>query len=138
MAAGDREVAILSEGVAILEPALVPYGFKYASGDRGYASGGPSAEAAFTRKRQVLSLHFRHSLGLVTYRWRGVELSHRDYLRGVGARGAYPGFSDDPLDGFRHLRSDLEGPLQGWVAGRYRAFAAVAKVAEAPPTSRFP
>jgi hypothetical protein len=138
MAPGDREQAILDQGIAILAPALLSSDFKHVPGGRGFGSGGPSAEAAFTRKRQVLSLHFRHSLGLVTYRWRGIELSHQEFLRGVGRTGTYPGFSDDPLDGFRHLRADLEGPLKGWVTGRYRDFAAAAKAAETPPASRFP
>jgi hypothetical protein len=29
----------------------------------------------------------------------------------LGVTASYPGFSADPLDGFRHLAADLEGPL---------------------------
>jgi hypothetical protein len=42
-----------------------------------------------------------------------LALSHADYLRGLGATGAYPGYSDDPIDGFRHLALDLPGRCQG-------------------------
>lgn len=30
----------------------------------------------------------------------------------LGVKGAYPGFSDDALDGFRHLAADLAGPVR--------------------------
>ena len=58
-----------------------------------------------------LELHFRHSLGLVTYRVGIFELSHEDYIWSVlGRRRAsqYPGFAKEPLDGFRHLLADLQ------------------------------
>jgi hypothetical protein len=58
-----------------------------------------------------LELHFRHSLGLVTYRVGIFELSHEDYIWSVlGRRWAsqYPGFAKEPLDGFRHLFADLQ------------------------------
>jgi len=32
-------------------------------------------------------------------------------------RSHYPGFSNDPLDGFRHLRQDLEEHGQDFLAG---------------------
>jgi hypothetical protein len=31
--------------------------------------------------------------------------------------GTYPGYSTDPLDGFRHLALDLAGPLAGFQDG---------------------
>jgi hypothetical protein len=57
------------------------------------------------------------SLGLVSYGWDGATLSHAGYLRGLGAAGAYPGYSTGPLDGFRHLAADLAGPLRGFRDG---------------------
>jgi len=37
-------------------------------------------------------------------------------IRALGAYGShkYPGFSDVPLDGFRHLRSDLDSDLDNF------------------------
>lgn len=69
------------------------------------------ASTEFIRGDRRLEIHFRHSLGLVTYHVGSVSLSHEDYMWSViGKRWAshYPGFSQDPLDGFRDLRQDLE------------------------------
>ena len=130
MTFAEDRVRIMSEGVEILSPALIPHGFElvFVDGTVG-GSGGPSAHAQFVRSDQLLDLHFRLSLGLVSYRWGDTELSHRDYLFGLGAQGSYPGFSDDPLDGFRHLERDLAGPLTGWATGDRAAFLEAAKVA---------
>jgi len=65
-------------------------------------------------------VHFRYSLGLVTYHVGNVSLSHEDYMWSViGERGAshYPGFSKNPLDGFRDLRRDLEEHGAAFLAG---------------------
>lgn len=73
-------------------------------------SGGEFGETAYTRENRRLELHFRYSLGLVVYHVGTVSLPHEDYMRAVLGRGGanqYPGFSEDPLDGFRHLRHDL-------------------------------
>ena len=42
-------------------------------------------------------------------------------LLGVADQAAYPGFSDDPLDGFRHLRSDLERFAEPFLTGKERS-----------------
>ncbi len=55
-----------------------------------------------------LELHFRWSLGLVSYQVGDVKISHSEYLRVQGIMGAYPGFSEKPIDAFVHLLSDLE------------------------------
>jgi hypothetical protein len=55
-------------------------------------------------------LHFRDSLGLVTYDAGNAPLEHAPFMVALGApRGAtqYPGFSNDPHDGCRHLALDL-------------------------------
>jgi hypothetical protein len=55
--------------------------------------------------------HFRHSLGMVTYHLDSLSMSHQEYMRSVIGRpnaSHYPGFSDDPMDAFRHLQLDLE------------------------------
>jgi hypothetical protein len=53
----------------------------------------------------------RASLGLVSYHLGDLQVPHEAFVRTVhGASGgnAFPGFSTDPLDGFRHLRHDLD------------------------------
>ena len=61
------------------------------------------------------------------------SVSHEDFVRGVrgtdGIDGAseYPGFSDDPLAGFRHLRADLERFGAVFLTGGAKAFRALKK-----------
>jgi hypothetical protein len=52
-----------------------------------------------------------YSLGPVKYYVGDLWLEHQPYMRAIGVasgENAYPGFSHDPLDGFRHLCIDLE------------------------------
>lgn len=66
--------------------------------------------ASFFGGDRRLELHFRFSLGLVSYRIGEQSASHEAYMRelGVWAQCNYPGFSQDPLAGFEHLAHDLE------------------------------
>jgi hypothetical protein len=101
---------ILQNGVAILNDVLAAHGFNISSRTEGISSGGSYASCQFSRRNRKLRLHFRHSLGLVEYDVNGVILSHEEYMWSVlGRRGgtSYPGFSNEPLDGFRHLADDL-------------------------------
>jgi hypothetical protein len=105
---------LLERGVVELAAVLEPAGFVYIDGGDGSDSGGPSASADFLGRDRRLEIHVRFSLGQVRYHFGDYSISHEDLVRGV--RGTeqidgpsqYPGFSDDPLDGFRHLRADLE------------------------------
>jgi hypothetical protein len=103
---------LLAAGVEILSPVLTPHGFAYEPGDRGQGSGGTFASGEFRRDRagdvRRLELHFRRGLGLVVYAINNATLSHVDYMSALGAKGEYPGFPRDPLDGFRGLAHDLE------------------------------
>ena len=110
---------IMKSGAAILSPLLTSYGLHFRIGPEGRGSGGLSCEAEFSDGVRVLELHFRYSLGLVTYHRAGQKVSHRAYMKALGIADAcaYPGFSDDPLDGFRHLRSDLERFGDDFLAG---------------------
>ena len=70
-------------------------------------------------------MHFRQSLGLVTYHLGETSLSHEDYMWAVSGRRwstEYPGFSIDPLDGFRHLRADLEKHGSSFLTGSDQDF----------------
>ena len=100
---------IFDEGVTILGDVLTRHGFAFEHLDEGRGSGGHFCAGRYTRGDKSLEFHLRHSLGLVTYRVDADEVSHKAYMKalGVADRAAYPGFSDDPLDGFRHLAHDI-------------------------------
>jgi hypothetical protein len=109
---GMRADEVLAAGVQLLEPLMQRHGFAFGRLTSANSSGGWSASGEFRREDQAearrLELHFRHSLGLVSYQIGDASLSHVDYMRCLDAHNQYPGFSDDPLDGFRHLLDDLE------------------------------
>jgi hypothetical protein len=120
----------LEDGVAILQGVLGPHGFTVSSPATGTGSGGTWACSQFRRGNRTLRLHFRYSLGLVEYEVAGVRLSHEDYMRSVtGLRGAtsYPGFSNDPLDGFRHLAADPTQYAHDFLSGTDEQFVAHAQ-----------
>jgi hypothetical protein len=100
----------LEAGVLIISALMAEHGFSYSVSAAGASSGGTFASADFVRGNHRLELHLRHSLGLVTYHVGSHTLSHEDFMWSVLGerwRGHYPGFSEDPLDGFRNLRQDL-------------------------------
>jgi hypothetical protein len=119
--------AALKDGVAILAEVLAPYGFTPTSPTSGTGSGGTYASCQFSRDNRSLRLHFRYSLGLVEYEVGGEALPHEAYMWSVtGRRGAtnYPGFSINPLDGFRHLANDLKRYAQDFLSGSDQDFIA--------------
>jgi hypothetical protein len=107
-------VEILQAGIRELDAIMASHGFAFEPGQEGKSSGGKFANGAYCRGNRRLELHFRWSLGLVAYHVGDVFLGHEDYVRAllwlskVHGRNFYPSFSADPLDGFRHLREDLE------------------------------
>jgi hypothetical protein len=117
MAEARDLVAVMAAGSVIVGQVLWPAGFTYELTGTGPGSGGTAAVGRFTSGGQYVEFHFRYSLGLVSYGWDGAVLSHAGYLRGLDAAGSYPGYSTDPLDGFRHLAADLAGPLRGFRDG---------------------
>jgi len=110
---------VLGNGARILEPFLAPHGFSFSFREEGDSSGGPFAWGEFRSGQRRLALHMRWSLGLVTYSIGEVEVSHEAYMRELGVRSEcrYPGFSEDPLDGFRHLASDLKSRTADFLSG---------------------
>jgi hypothetical protein len=131
---------VLQRGAAILNEVLAPYGFALSSPTSGTGSGGSFASCEFSRGNRKLRLNFRYSLGLVEYEVGGVALSHEAYMWSVtGSRGAtsYPGFSSDPLDGFRHLAIDLKERAQDFLTGSDQDFIAhasrAAELRSGPP-----
>jgi hypothetical protein len=132
---------ILAVGCGVLESVLTPHGFTWAPGGSGQSSGGSFASGSFVRGNRRLELHFRHSLGLVTYHVGQRALDHAAYMQSVlGAKGAnqYPGFSSDPIDAFRHLAHDLRGFCQSFLVGSDEEFNDVASRADTSVRKRLP
>ena len=116
---------ILQQGIEILNPILLRNGFTYVPGKSGPSSGGSYAYGAYSRGERRLELLFRHILGLVTYHIGPDSLRHEVFMRSLLGRDGgnrYPGFSDDPLDGFRDLRHDLEIYGKDFLSGNGNIF----------------
>jgi hypothetical protein len=111
---------MLEKGSALLIPLMVKQGFSFEILGKGGSSGGHFAYGEFRRVDRKLELHFRHSLGIVTYHLTTQSMSHQDYMRSVISKpktSHYPGFSEDPLDGFRHLLLDLQEHCSDFLSG---------------------
>lgn len=107
----DEKVNLLRSGADVLASLLVPNGFVFEVLGSGEGSGGTYAFGQFQRGERKLEFHLRYSLGMVSYHLGPRSMSHEDFMHAVlGKRHAskYPGFSDQPIDGFRHLLADLE------------------------------
>jgi hypothetical protein len=110
-------VEVLQLGAVELASILDVHGFEFVHTKAGHSSGGAFASGEFRRGDRRLELHCRHSLGMVRYHVGPDSLSHDDFTRAVlattGATDSprFPGFSDQPLEEFRHLAA---GPLAVW------------------------
>jgi hypothetical protein len=124
---------MLERGAAELAEVLAPAGFEFIQTEESGGSGGPLARGEFFRGDRRLELQVRSSLALVRYHFGEESLSHEDLVRGVralegiSAEGEYPGFSDDPMAGFRHLRHDLDRFGAVFIRGGAKAFRALKK-----------
>jgi hypothetical protein len=131
----DQSDAIkqLEAGRAILGPILAAHGFIWVSGSRGHGSGGPFDSGEYVRGDRRLELHFRYSLGLVTYHIGEISISHQDYMRHTGRRALaqYPSVSTDALDGFRDLAHDLSNFGDDFFSGDGSSFKDAALKAKA-------
>jgi hypothetical protein len=124
---------VLELGAAELAKVLEPAGFIFIDGGEESGGGGPSASGDFLKGDRRLELHVRSSLGLVRYHFGDYAITHEDFVRGVrgtdriAGPSEYPGFGDDPLAGFRHLRADLERFGGVFLTGGAKAFRALKK-----------
>lgn len=131
--------ALLEQGVADLTQVLGPAGFEFIQTEDDLTSGGSLASGEFLRGDRRLELHVRSSLVLVRYHFGAESLSHEDLVRGVRAlegiseEGQYPGFSTDPMAGFRHLRHDIERFGGIFLRGGAKAFRALKKWVDKHP-----
>jgi hypothetical protein len=107
----------LEAGARILAQSLEPHGFAFTLVATGKGSGGYFAEGEYRRDDRRLEFHFRRSLGLVRYHVGTDSASHASYMEALGVTDQirYPGSSEDPLEGFRHLASDIHQFAQDFV-----------------------
>ncbi len=136
----SKATKILRKGRKILDPIMERNGFHWQPGLAGKGSGGYADSGQYVKGNRRLELHFRYSLGLVTYHIGQSSLSHEAYMRyTVGKNKArYPGFSSDPLDGFRHLAHDLQKHGNDFLKSSGRQFQkAVVKAGEGEQPSGF-
>ena len=130
---------MLVRGVAELAAVLGPAGFEFIQSDEGTDGRGPFASGEFLRGDRRLELQVRSSLTLVRYHFGDQSLSHEDLVRGVraleaiSAEAQYPGFSQDPMAGFRHLRSDIDRFGAIFLRGGAKAFRALKKWVDKHP-----
>ncbi len=115
-----RPAHYLQAGCRILDPVMERSGFTRFEKGSGRGSGGDFAWCEYLSGERRLELHFRRSLGLVRYHIGSDSMTHSDYMHqllGSAGGNRYPGYSDDPLDGFRHLRYDLEHFCSDFLSG---------------------
>jgi len=119
-----KEVAVdkertLRDGIQALDPVLKPYGFQFIFERSGSSSGGPFASGRYVRGDRSLELHFRFTLGLVTYHIDDASLDHESYMRllGVYGQNSYPDFPTDPLESFASLARDLTNYCSDFLSG---------------------
>jgi hypothetical protein len=116
----DDKVNMLQRGAELLASLLVPAGFTFEVLGSGKGSGGTFAFGQFHRGERRMEFHFRYTLGMVSYHLGSRSMSHEDYIHAVlGKRHAskYPGFSNQSMDGFRDLLSDLKEHGSDFLAG---------------------
>lgn len=104
----------LLDGVKIIATYLEPLGFNFKLIGTGKSSGGHFAYGQFVCGDREIELHFRYSLGLVSYKVGNLVLGHEDYINLLDKHGQnkYPNFSDEPNDAFKCLKFDLENFLE--------------------------
>ena len=100
---------MLREGAQLLVDALGGHPFEYREVVSGVGSGGDFVEGRIEAPTRAIEIHFRNTLGLVHYHLRGSSVSHDFYMKHLGVRDRcrYPGYSEDPMEGFRNLAHDI-------------------------------
>lgn len=123
---------ILEHGCAILDAVLRRDGFKREQIVSGKGSGGDFATTLYLNGNRKLVLHFRFSLGLISYHFGLATISHEAFMKAaLGPKGGnkYPGFSDQPLSAFRDLAYDLETHCSSFLTGNESEFARYVEMA---------
>jgi hypothetical protein len=124
---------ILRDERAALDAVLCAHGFSFKEGPAGPSSGGLFASGTYVNGDRTLEIHFRHSLGLVTYHFGQKSVDHECYMRAVlGNAGGnrHPGFSDEPLSAFKNLAYDLQNFATAFLKEDFKEFARCVAAAE--------
>jgi hypothetical protein len=87
---------ILRQGRSTLDPVLYAHDFSFKDGGSGVGSGGRYAFGSYVNKDRRLELHFRFSLGLVTYHFGKNSLDHESYMRALLATAGGTGNMASP------------------------------------------
>jgi hypothetical protein len=126
----------LLAGAELLSTVLQPHGFVFRLEAHDKGSGGFFASGAFSKDNRRLELHFRHSLGMVSYHIGEDSLDHETYMRllGVYGRNQYPDFPKEPLDSFRHLCADIQEYCEDFISGDGKQFRSLALTLQRNPT----
>ena len=114
----------LLDRVKIISTYLEPLGFHFKLLGTGQSSGGHFAYGQFICGDRVIELHYRWSLGLVSYKVDNLILGHEDYINLLGKHGQnkYPNFSDEPNDAFKCLKFDLENLMEDFTENNASLF----------------
>ena len=133
----NKTLEILNEGLKYVSPIMEENGFKWVGEKSGNGSGGAFSSGKFVKyniikDKRTLELHFRYSLGLVTYQIGNVKLSHEEYMNYAAGKNKseYPGFSENPLDAFKDLANDLNNYAQDFLKGSGKEFKLAKEEAE--------
>ena len=126
----------LVAGPEILAFVLRPHGFVFRLEANGNGSGGEFSSGAFHRDNRRLELHFRYSLGLVSYHVDRYSLDHETYMRllGVYGKNQYPDFPTDPMHSFHHLAADIDKYCDSFTTGDGSKFHELANAFQQNPT----
>jgi hypothetical protein len=126
-------------GSELLRPLLEGYGYEIGPEETARGSGGPAAVVRWVADDRWIETHVRTGLGIVRYGFGDEYIEHRDFLRWAGAAGAYPGYGDDPVQGFVRLLADLEGPVRPLLLVTRVEFERIRnRIASSPPKRGLP
>jgi hypothetical protein len=126
-----QPIEVLREGRQGLDPVLTQYGFSFKRGSSGPSSGDESG--AYTNGNRKLEIHYRFSLGLVTYRFGETSFDQRSYMRALlGDNGGnrYRGLSDDTTAAFQNLAYDLQNLAGAFLEANLEEFTRLVTAAE--------
>lgn len=110
----------LTNGLQILEPFLIRFGFALDNYENGKGSGGQFTIATYKREHKKFIIGYRFSIGELGYQFDDFRVGHSFYLDHLGYadKKQFPDFqSDDKLLAFRHILHDFEFLVEDFFIG---------------------
>ena len=110
----------LTNGLEILEPFLIRFGFTFDKYENGKGSGGQFTIATYINRQKKFIIGYRFSIGELGYQFDNFKVGHTFYLDHLGFadKKQFPDFqSDDKLLAFRHILHDFEFLLEDFFIG---------------------